>query len=224
MPHALVLVTERVREEPARTPQTVLERGLRLAEVLVELAVGELRKMPVRERVRLDAYASGRELLNPVPGHGQQLVPRLVRELRHRQRRTGVGETRADEDRHRHTEPLELRENAVGAAEGVVEGDVQETAASGDGVDERRGPVPQAQEQLDLPQDPSRRQRERVRPRVRGGVVAEDERVAGYVVCRRAGKRITSRIVSRPVSTIASRSTPTPQPPFGAIPYDIAST
>src|SRR5205823_3738552 len=41
---------------------------------------------------------------------------------------------------------------------------------------------------------------------------------------RRAGKRITSRIVSRPVSTIASRSIPSPRPPVGGMPYESAST
>ena len=35
---------------------------------------------------------------------------------------------------------------------------------------------------------------------------------------RRAGKRMTSRIASLPVSTIVSRSIPTPQPPVGGIP------
>ena len=41
---------------------------------------------------------------------------------------------------------------------------------------------------------------------------------------RSAGKRITSRIASLPVSTIASRSIPIPQPPVGGIPYESAST
>ena len=36
--------------------------------------------------------------------------------------------------------------------------------------------------------------------------------------------RITSRIASLPVSTIASRSIPIPQPPVGGIPYESAST
>jgi hypothetical protein len=101
---------------------------------------------------------------------------------------------------------------------------VEQPPPSLDGVRERRRPVAQAEEALDLSNDLSRRQRERVPPRLGGGVKAEDERVAGYVVCRSAGKRMTSRIVSRPVSTIASLSMPTPQPPFGGIPYAIAST
>ena len=41
---------------------------------------------------------------------------------------------------------------------------------------------------------------------------------------RSAGKRITSRIESRPSSTIASRSMPSPSPPVGGIPYESAST
>ena len=40
----------------------------------------------------------------------------------------------------------------------------------------------------------------------------------GYERSFRAGKRITSRIVSRPVSSIASRSIPRPRPPVGGIP------
>jgi hypothetical protein len=95
---------------------------------------------------------------------------------------------------------------------------VEQPPATFNGVSERRRPKAQAEEALDLSNDPLRRQRQRVPPRLGGGVVAEDERVAGYVVCRSAGKRMTSRIVSRPVSTIASLSMPTPQPPFGGIP------
>jgi hypothetical protein len=101
---------------------------------------------------------------------------------------------------------------------------VEQPPSTVDGVRERRRPVAEAEETLDLFDDSPRRKSERVPPRLGGGVVAEDERVAGYVVCRSAGKRMTSRIVSRPVSTIASLSMPTPQPPFGGIPYDIAST
>ncbi len=41
---------------------------------------------------------------------------------------------------------------------------------------------------------------------------------------RSAGNRITSLIVSRPVSTIVSRSMPSPRPPVGGIPYASAST
>src|SRR5262249_26124242 len=41
---------------------------------------------------------------------------------------------------------------------------------------------------------------------------------------RSAGDRIASRIPSLPVSPIASRSMPTPQPPVGGIPYASAST
>ena len=48
------------------------------------------------------------------------------------------------------------------------------------------------------------------------------ERVLGlrghYFRGRSAGKRITSRIASRPVNTIASRSMPSPSPPVGGIP------
>jgi hypothetical protein len=95
---------------------------------------------------------------------------------------------------------------------------VEQPPSTFDGVSERRRPKAQTEEALDLSHDPLRRQRQRVPPRLGGGVVAEDERVAGYVVCRSAGKRMTSRIVSRPVSTIASLSMPTPQPPFGGIP------
>ncbi len=58
------------------------------------------------------------------------------------------------------------------------------------------------------------RQPERVEQRV--------ERVAPlrlhYSRGRSAGKRITSRIASLPVSTMASRSIPIPQPPVGGIP------
>ncbi len=41
---------------------------------------------------------------------------------------------------------------------------------------------------------------------------------------RSAGKRMTSRIVSQPVSSIARRSMPSPRPPVGGIPYESAST
>jgi hypothetical protein len=101
---------------------------------------------------------------------------------------------------------------------------VEQPPSSVHGFRKRRRPVAQSEETLDLSDDPPRWESERVPPRLGGGVEAEDERVAGYVVCRSAGKRMTSRIVSRPVSTIASLSMPTPQPPFGGMPYDIAST
>ncbi len=40
----------------------------------------------------------------------------------------------------------------------------------------------------------------------------------GHSFVRKCGKRITSRIVSLPVSSIVSRSTPMPKPPFGGMP------
>ena len=42
--------------------------------------------------------------------------------------------------------------------------------------------------------------------------------------CRSAGKRITSRIDSLPVKSMARRSMPSPIPPVGGIPYESAST
>ena len=39
---------------------------------------------------------------------------------------------------------------------------------------------------------------------------------------RMAGKRITSRMEGWPVSSMSSRSTPTPSPPVGGIPYSRA--
>ena len=41
---------------------------------------------------------------------------------------------------------------------------------------------------------------------------------------RRAGKRMTSRIVSRPESSMTRRSMPSPRPPVGGMPYESAST
>src|SRR5437867_3286290 len=41
---------------------------------------------------------------------------------------------------------------------------------------------------------------------------------------RSAGKRITSRIASLPVSAIVIRSIPTPHPPVGGMPYESAPT
>jgi hypothetical protein len=59
--------------------------------------------------------------------------------------------------------------------------------------------------------------RERRRQRVRQPRVVQVRSLS-------AGNRMTSRIVSRPVSTIVSRSMPTPSPPVGGIPYASAST
>ena len=42
--------------------------------------------------------------------------------------------------------------------------------------------------------------------------------VKDYSVGRSVGKRMTSRIVSRPVSSIESLSIPRPRPPVGGIP------
>ncbi len=53
-------------------------------------------------------------------------------------------------------------------------------------------------------------------------LVADEALDQGFLAA--AGERMTSQIVSRPSSTIASRSMPMPMPLFGAIPYDIAST
>jgi hypothetical protein len=44
----------------------------------------------------------------------------------------------------------------------------------------------------------------------------------GYISRRRAGKRITSRMLGLSVSSIISRSMPTPQPPVGGMPYSRA--
>ena len=56
------------------------------------------------------------------------------------------------------------------------------------------------------------------------GASSRRSRSALYGVERSAGNSTTSRIVSRPVSSITSRSMPRPSPPVGGIPYESAST
>ncbi len=64
----------------------------------------------------------------------------------------------------------------------------------------------------------------RARPPVLGGAANVPATCPAYELERRAGKRTTSRIVSRPVSSITRRSMPRPSPPVGGIPYESAST
>jgi hypothetical protein len=51
-----------------------------------------------------------------------------------------------------------------------------------------------------------------------GSVLPRLRKTCSYDGSRRVGKRMTSRIVSRPVRSIASRSMPNPSPPVGGMP------
>ena len=62
------------------------------------------------------------------------------------------------------------------------------------------------------------------RDRVRARPVGDGRMPIPALGYRKAGNSTTSRIVSRPVSSITKRSIPKPSPPVGGIPYERAST
>jgi hypothetical protein len=110
-------------------------------------------------------------------------------ELGHVQRPAVVGVACAREDGRRNAETLEHGKRRADVREGVVEGDVQQTAAVVEGVRGAYGPEPPSEEALQLALESGRSQRQRMVPAVRNRVVADDERAKSHrarAIARRA--------------------------------------
>lgn len=157
--------------------------------------------MRVRPGVRADLDSRAREPAQRRPVHRQELVgisPAFLGELRDRKRGAARGcKLGADEDRRRHLEAPECREDALDASVRVVEGHVEKARVDGrHGFVRRRSAKAAPHERLDLANDLVRRDRQARHPLGGCAVVAEDEWPPGRRHCTSKGSN-TSQTSAR---------------------------
>ena len=164
--HPRVVLAVRVGEPHAGPLELGLEPLLRRRQLHGECPIAETAQMLVEDAMRGDLDVGGDELAERIPRQRLQLgdVADVLRsELRDQERRpAGVRETGTDEDGHRDVAGLQQGQGRDDAAEPVVEGDVD---------------APKASERVDLAQQEVEGHREPMRPVVRDGVIAENERL-----------------------------------------------
>ena len=165
-------------------PEGALARRPRLAQLLRERVVAELRQVRMRERVRADLPAHLLQRPQLRPGHPAQLGAVLaggpVVDPRPFERPAGIAEVGHDEDRAGQPERCHDRERLVEhRRKRVVERDRHRRpgALRRDRLGERDAAVPPREQPLELLAQLRERDRQGGRPAAADRVVAEDERV-----------------------------------------------